>query len=88
MIYLVVFCLELVNLLIFNSCFVNTDMSKLQGGSSGGDEYGYSSLSLSFWIFLAIAGLEFWVFYWVCWGFFLFGFVEVFVQFFFFLGAK
>ena len=73
MIYLVVFCLELVNLLIFNSCFVNPDVSKLQGGSSGGDEYGYSSLSLSFWIFLAIAGLEFWVFHWVCWSFFCLG---------------
>ena len=43
------------------------------------------SFSLSCWIFLAITRLEFWVFYWVCWGFFLFGFVEVFVQFFFVL---
>ena len=29
--------------------------------------------SLSFWIFLAIAGLEVWVFCWVCWGFCCFG---------------
>ena len=31
------------------------------------------SFSLFFWIFLAIAGLEVWVFYWVCWGFYCFG---------------
>ena len=56
-----------------NSCFVNPDVSKLQGGGSGNDEYGYSSLSLSFRIFLASVGLEFWVFHWVCWGFYCLG---------------
>ena len=80
MIYLVVFCLELVNLLIFNSCFVNTDMSKLQGGSSGGDKYGYSSLSSSlFGFFLPLLDWNF--------GFFIGfagAFVEVFVQLFLF----
>ena len=88
MIYLVVFCLELVNLLIFNSCFVNTDMSKLQGGSSGGDKYGYSSLSSSlFGFFLPLLDWNFGFFIgfagafvvWVCCGFCLIIFVWDFV---------
>ena len=45
-----------------SSCFVNLDVSKLQGDISDGDGYGYGSLSLSFWIFLAIVRLEFWGF--------------------------
>ena len=43
------------------------------------------SFSLSFWIFLAIAGLEFWVFYWVCWGFCCLGLLR-FLFFFLFFG--
>ena len=53
---------------------------QLQGGSSGGDGYSQKFsmalfLSLSFWIFVSIAGLEVWVFFvgfagafvvWVC----------------------
>ena len=62
-----------------SSCFVNLDVSKLQGSSSDGDGYGYGSLSLSFWIFLAIAGLEFWGFSLCLLGLLLFGFVVVFV---------
>ena len=42
------------------------------------------SFSLSFWIFLAIAGLEFWVFYWVCWGFCCLGLLRFLFNFFFF----
>ena len=57
-------------------------LGQLQGGSSGGDGYSqkfsmalFLSLSLSFWIFVSIAGLEVWVFFvgfagafvvWVC----------------------
>ena len=42
-------------------------------------------LSLSLLIFLAIVGLEFWVFYWVCWGFCCSGLLR-FLFFFFFFG--
>ena len=42
------------------------------------------SFSLSFQIFLAIAGLEFWVFYWVCWGFCCLGLLRFLFNFFFF----
>ena len=40
------------------------------------------SFSLSFWIFLAIVGLEFWVFYWVCWGFCCLGLLRFLFNFF------
>ena len=40
------------------------------------------SFSLSFWIFLAIARLEFWVFYWVCWGFCCLGLLRFLFNFF------
>ena len=67
-------------LCISYNCIVNLDMSKFIKGSKLAPRRQqrwwrvrpkilYGSLPLSFWIFLAIVGLEFWVFYWVCWGF-------------------